>query len=89
MQSFYAGSEADKTKKGRKGARGEEGKRRPAKREREDAREGSRGRREETAQAKKTGACSFIGVLRGFWITQGQIPQCRSERHLINTHNMV
>ena len=73
----------------RKGARGEESRRRPAGKEREDAREGSRGRREKTAQTKKAGACSFSGVLRGFWITQGRIPQCRSERHMNNTHNMV
>ena len=83
------GSEAGRTKQGRKGARGEEGKRRPAEKEREDAREGSRGRREKTAQAKKAGARSVSGVLRGFWITQGRIPQCRCERHLNNTHNMV
>ena len=83
------GSETNRTNHGRKGARGEEGKRRPAEKEREDAREGSRGRREKAAQAKKAGACSGSGVLRGFWITQGRIPQCRSERHLNNTHNMV
>ena len=59
-------------------ARGEEGRRRPAGKEREDAREGSRGRREKTAQTKKAGACSFSGVLRGVWITQGRIPQCRA-----------
>ena len=41
------------------------------------------------AQAKKVGACSFSGVLRGFWITRGRIPQCRSEGHMYNTHNMV
>ena len=70
-------------------ARGEEGKRRPANKERADAREGSRGRRENAAQAKKVGACSFSGVLRGFWITRGRIPQCRSEGHMNNTHNMV
>ena len=51
--------------------------------------EGSRGRREKSAQAKKAGACSFSGVLRGFWITQGRIPQCRSEGNMNNTHNMV
>ena len=67
------GSEAGRTNQGRKRARGEEGKRRPAETEREDAREGSRGR-EKTAQAKKAGACSVSGVLRGFWITQGRIP---------------
>ena len=64
------------TTNGGKGARGEKGKRRPAKKQKEDAREGSRDRREETAQAKKTSACSFIGVLMGF-------------RHHIHTHNMV
>ena len=78
---------ADKTKQN-KGA-GEEGKRRPANKERADAREGSRGRREKAAQAKKAGACSFSGVLRGIWITRGRIPQCRSEGHMNNTHNMV
>ena len=69
-------------------ARGEEGKRRPANKERADAREGSRGRRENAAQAK-VGAYSFSGVLRGFWITRGRIPQCRSEGHMNNTHSMV
>ena len=69
-------------------ARGEEGKRRPANKERVDAREGSRGRRENAAQAK-VGAYSFSGVLRGFWITRGRIPQCRSEGHMNNTHSMV
>ena len=69
-------------------ARGEEGKRRPANKERADAREGSRGRRENAAQAK-VGAYSFSGVLRGFWITRGRIPQCRSEGQMNNTHSMV
>jgi hypothetical protein len=55
---------------------------------RADAREGSRGRRENAAQAK-VGAYSFSGVLRGFWITRGRIPQCRSEGHMNNTHSMV
>ena len=77
---------ADKTNQS-KGA-GEEGKRRPANKERADAREGSRGRRENAAQAK-VGAYSFSGVLRGFWITRGRIPQCRSEGHMNNTHSMV
>jgi len=72
------GNEAGKPIQTRKGARGEEGRRRPAGKEREDAREGSRGRREKTAQTKKAGACSFSGVLRGVWITQGRIPQCRA-----------
>ena len=79
---------ADKTRQATR-AQGEEGKRRPASKERADAREGSRGRRENAARAKKVGACSFSGVLRGFWITQGRIPQCRSEGHMNNTHNMV
>jgi hypothetical protein len=35
------------------------------------------------------GAYSFSGVLRGFWITRGRIPQCRSEGHMNNTHSMV
>ena len=70
-------------------AQGEEGKPKPANKERADAREGSRGRRENAAQAKKAGACSFSGVLRGFWITRGRIPQCRSEGHMNNTHSMV
>ena len=75
----------DQTKRGRGGG---EGKRRPANKERADAREGSRGRRENAAQAK-VGAYSFSGVLRGFWITRGRIPQCRSEGHMNNTHSMV
>ena len=37
----------------------------------------------------KVGAYSFSGVLRGFWITQGRILQCRSEGHISNTHSMV
>ena len=37
----------------------------------------------------KVGAYSFSGVLRGFWITQGRILQCRSEGHINNTHSMV
>ena len=57
-------------------------------RKRADARGGSRGRRERAAQAK-VGAYSFSGVLRGFWITRGRIPQCRSEGHMNNTHSMV
>ena len=55
---------------------------------RADAREGSRGRRERAVQAK-VGAYSFSGVLRGFWITRGRIPQCRSEGQMNNTHSMV
>ena len=75
---------ADKTNKTR--ARGEGDKRRPARKERADAREGSRGRREKAAQAKKADACSFSGVRRVFWITRGRIPQWRSEGHMTNTH---
>ena len=45
---------------------------------------GSRGRRENAAQAK-VGAYSFSGVLRGFWITR----QCRSEGQMNSTHSMV
>ena len=58
------------------------------KQERTDAREGSRGRKEQATQAK-VGACGFSGVQRGFWITRGQIPQRRSEGHMNNTHSMV
>ena len=83
------GQRGGQTRPNKTRARGEEGKRRPANKERADAREGSRGRRENAAQAKKAGACSFSGVLRGFWITRGRIPQCRSEGHMNNTHNMV
>ena len=36
-----------------------------------------------------TGACSSTGVLRGFWITQGRIPQCRREEHLNNIGDLV
>ena len=68
---------ADKTKQNKgAGGRRQAG---PANKERADVREGSRGRRENAAQAKKAGACSFSGVLRVFWITRGRIPQCRSE----------
>ena len=74
---------ADKTKQN-KGAGGKR-KRRPANKERADAREGSKGRREKAAQAKKAGACSFSGVLRGFWITRERILQCRSEGYMNNT----
>ena len=83
------GQRGGQTRPNKARARGEEGKRRPANKERADARECSRGRREKAAQAKKVGACSFSGVLRGFWITRGRIPQCRSEGHMYNTHNMV
>ena len=65
-------------------ARREEDKRRLANKERADAQEGSRGRRENAAQAK-VGAYSFSGVLRGFWITR----QCRSEGQMNSTHSMV
>ena len=65
-----------------------ESKRRPANKEGADAREGSRDRRKR-AQAKKTGTCSFIGVLSVFWITRGRIPQCQSEGHMNSTHHMV
>ena len=40
---------------------------------------------EKTAQTKKADAFSVSGVLRGFWITQGRIPQFRCERYLNNT----
>ena len=82
------GQRGGQTRPNKARARGEEGKRRPANKERADAREGSRGRRENAAQAK-VGAYSFSGVLRGFWITRGRIPQCRSEGHMNNTHSMV
>ena len=83
------GQQGGQTRPNKTRVQGEESKRRPANKERADAREGSRGRRERAAQAKKAGACSFIGVLRVFWITQGRIPQCQSEGHMNSTHHMV
>ena len=40
-------------------------------------------------QHSQEGACSFSRVPTRFWITRGRIPQCRSEGHMNNTHNMV
>ena len=68
------GSEAGRTKQGRKDA-GEEGKRRPAGKEREDAREGSRIRREKPHRSRRR--------------ARAALPVCRCERHLNNTYNMV
>ena len=68
------GSEAGRTKQGRKDA-GEEGKRRPAEKEREDAREGSRIRREKPHRSRRR--------------ARAALPVCRCERHLNNTYNMV
>ena len=51
--------------KGRKGTRGKTASGGQQQQEGEGAREGSRDRREEAAQAKKTGACNSNSVLRG------------------------
>ena len=51
--------------KGRKGTRGKTASGGQQQQEGEGAREGSRDRREEAAQAKKKGACNSNGVLRG------------------------
>ena len=54
----------------------------------EKAREGSRGRKEKTAQGKKAGACSFSGVLRGVLDHSRANTSVQGERHLNNTHNI-
>ena len=87
--SQNTGQQGGQTRPNKTRVQGGESKRRPANKERADAREGSRDRRERAAQAKKAGTCSFIGVLRVFWITQGRIPQCQSEGHMNSTHHMV
>ena len=70
-------------KKGRGGRRQAEASRK-GKRGRPGRQQGQEG---ENRTGQKAGACSFSGVLRAFWITQGRIPQCRSEGH--NTSNTV
>ena len=52
-------------------------------------RPGRQQRQEGECSTSQGGAYSFSGVLRGFWITRGRIPQCRSEGHMNNTHSMV
>ena len=42
-------------------------------------------RREKAARAKEVGACSSNGAREG----SGSPPQCRKEKHQINTRNMV
>ena len=90
--------EANKTKQdrrqrgraeqGRKGARG-------GRRQAEASRKGKRGppgrqqgQEGENRTAKEAGACSVSGVLRGFWITQGRIPQHLSQHPWCLVHPM-
>ena len=77
-------AEPNKEEKGRGGKKASGGQQK-----RKERTPGKAAGAEKTAQTKKVDAFSVSGVLRGFWITQGRIPQCRCERYLNNTHNMV
>ena len=80
------GSEAGRTRK-KRGAGG--------RRQAEASRKGKRGppgrqqgQEGENRTAKEAGACSVSGVLRGFWITQGRIPQHPSQHPWCLVHPM-
>jgi len=65
-----------------------ESKRRPA--AARGAREGSKGQEGRKQHGPRRWAHAALTVSRGgFRITRGRIPQCRKEKHLNNTRNMV
>ena len=56
----------------------------------EGAREGSKGQERRKQHGPGRWAHAALTVSRGgFWITRKRIPQCRKEKHLNNTRNMV